>query len=173
MEAMKEIQLVKLAADGEADAYCTLVERYQAGVIIHCERLVADRSVAEDIAQDAFVKAYYSLNRYDAAKGTFSTWLYAIATNLVKDYFRQSRPHVDIDGIAETMSAPQQLSASEKREVHTAVANLEPPEYARVIRAYYWEGRCYEDIANELRVPVSTIGTWLNRAKVQLRKELS
>jgi len=173
MEVMNETQLIQLAKNGESDAYCTLVERYQAGVIIHCERFVQDRHTAEDLAQDAFVKAYYSLNKYDKTKGAFSTWLYAVATNLAKDYIRKHRTHINLDDIAEIPTASERLSASEKQEIRTAVLALQPPEYAKAVQAYYWQGKRYDEIANELHVPTSTIGTWLERAKVQLRKELS
>lgn len=170
---MKEIQLINLAKNGETDAYCALVERYQAGVIIHCERFVQDRQVAEDIAQDAFVKAYYSLHKHDQTKGAFTTWLYTIATNLSKDYLWRHRKHINLDDIAEIPDSPERLNASEKQEIRAAVMALQPPEYAKAIQAYYWQGKRYEEIATELQVPASTIGIWLERAKVQLRKELS
>lgn len=173
MGVMNEKQLIQLAKNGEADAYCTLVERYQAGVIIHCDRFVNDRHVAEDIAQEAFVKAYYSLNKYRGTKGAFSTWLYAVATNLAKDYLRKHRMHVNVSEISEIPAQTEHLSGSEKQEIRTAVAALHPPEYARVIEAYYWHGKRYDQIAAELDVPISTVGTWLERAKVQLRKELA
>lgn len=170
---MKELQLIQLAKNGEADAYCALVERYQAGVIIHCDQFVRDRSVAEDIAQDAFVKGYHTLNKYDETKGAFSTWVYAIATNLAKDHIRRRRQQVSLDIIANIPSEPPILSSAERQEIRTVVKALQPPEYAKVIEAYYWHGKRYEEIANEMKVPASTIGTWLDRAKTQLRKELS
>ena len=173
MKVMDEKQLIQLAKQGEADAYCTLVERYQAGVIIHCDRFVNNRQTAEDIAQDAFVKAYYSLNQYSHDKGAFSTWLYAVATNLAKDYIRKHRLHVNVNEIADVPAQTEQLSISEKREIRVAVKDLQPPEYAKVIEAFYWHGKRYEQIAAELNVPTSTVGTWLECAKVQLRKELA
>lgn len=66
-----------------------------------------------------------------------------------------------------------ELTSGEAAEIQTIVRNLKPPEYSRVIQAYYWEGKRYEEIASEMSVPKATIGTWLMRAKSQLRKELS
>lgn len=173
MKVMNEKQLIQLAKQGEADAYCTLVERYQAGVIIHCDRFVNNRQAAEDIAQDAFVKAYYSLNQYSHDKGAFSTWLYVVATNLAKDYIRKHRIQVDVREIAEIPAQTENMSSSEKQEIRDAVKALQPPEYAKVIEAFYWHGKRYDQIAAELKVPTSTVGTWLERAKLQLRKELA
>lgn len=173
MKVMKEIQLITLARRGETDAYRTLVERYQAGVIIHCDRMVSDRDLAEDIAQETFVKAYYSLGRYDDAKGAFSTWLYQIATNQTKDYLRAHHQAIPLDSDIDIPGHTDTLTEAEKHEIRQAVSRLEPPEYAAVIAAYYWEGKRYEEIAAAQHVPVATIGTWIRRAKQQLRKELS
>ena len=172
IEEMSEQQIITLIKNGEHEAYRQLVERYQVGLIIHCDRLVRDRDVAEDIAQEAFVRAFYTINKFDQSKGSFSTWLYTIATNKAKDHQRKSRrtlplPEHDI------VSTVAVLSESELSEIRRAVDTLEPPEYATAVCAYYWEGKRYETIARELGVPVGTVGTWIKRAKTKLRKELA
>lgn len=172
MREMSEEQIILLIKNGETDAYRQLVERYQIGLIIHCDRLVGDRDVAEDLARDLFVRAFYSINKFDHERGAFSTWLYAIATNKSKDYMRKSRKTIAL--LDYELEAPVgELSHSEAREIQRAVAGLYPPEYKHVIRAYYWEGKRYETIASELGVPVGTISTWIKRAKAKLRKELA
>ncbi len=169
---MNEQTVINLIKNGEHDAYRQLVERYQVGLIIHCDRLLGDRDVAEDVAQEAFVRAYYSIDKFNSAKGSFSTWLYRIATNIAKDHYKKSHksqplPEFDIPAVTEG------LSSGEASEIRRVVSHLEPPEYAKVIQAYYWEGKRYETIAEELRVPVATVGTWIKRAKSKLRKELA
>lgn len=169
---MNEQQLIRLVQDGESDAYRSLVERYQVGLIIYCNRFVQDRDVAEDIAQEAFIKAFYSIGEFDSTRAAFSTWVYRIANNTAKDYLRKARvttPLPDYDIPSESAT----LSESEANEIRHAVSQLEPPEYAHAIRAYYWEGKRYDTIAKELNVPAATIGTWIRRAKVKLRKELA
>ncbi len=173
MKVMHEEKLIALIKNGETQAYSALVNRYQTGLIIHCDNIVKDRDLAEDIAQEAFVRAYQALKSYNETKGAFSTWLYQIATNLAKDQLRRSHKKIDL---AEIDMIPQELpvlTQSEKREIRDTVHALQPPEYARVIEAYFWEGKRYQTIAAELSVPVSTVGTWIKRAKAQLRKELS
>lgn len=172
MVVMDETQLINLTKNGEQDAYRKLVERYQTGLIIYCENILKDRDVAEDVAQEAFVRAYYSIRRFDETKGAFSTWLYRIAMNLTRDYVRKHRNTVTVDELESLPAKLDTLTEAEKLEIRSIVAKLQPPEYARVISAYYWEGMRYADIATELNVPVATVSTWLTRAKVKLRKEL-
>ena len=173
MKAMSEEQIIQLVQNGEKDAYRRIVERYQAGVIIYCENIVHDRDSAEDIAQMAFIKAYKKIGAYRSTSAAFSTWLYAIARNQALDYMRKNKIFYPIDD-AENIKAPtEMLSLPEKREIREKFAALKPPEYARVIEAYYWQGLRYEQIAEELGVPATTVGTWLSRAKNSLRKELA
>lgn len=170
---MNEKQITRLARQGEQSAYRQLVERYQTGLIIYCENIVKDRQAAEDIAQETFVKAYYALKKYSPSKGAFSTWLYRIAANRARDYLRKHRQRIIDSNIEEIGGEHERLTSAEKQEVRDKVAKLRPPEYASVIRAYFWEGKRYEDIAREFGVPIGTISSWMNRAKQQLRKELS
>lgn len=171
---MDETEIIAAVKDG-GDRFGELVGRYHAGLIIHCERLVGNRQEAEDVAQEAFVRAYTRLDRFDPAKGRFSTWLYKIATNLAIDYLRKHTRRVeveDIEAIAE-LTMPLHLEAEARREIRTAVLALVPPEYRQVIEAYYWEGKSYQQIADERQVPINTVRTWIRRAKAQLKEKLS
>lgn len=171
---MDEAEIIAAIVNG-VDRYEELVERYHTGLIIYCERLVGDRADAEDIAQEAFVKAYFKLKAFNPAKARFSTWLYKIAANLAIDHLRGKRRRVnveEIESMAET-TMPTQLADEEKREVRRAVHNLTPPAYRQVIEAYYWQGKSYQQIADNAQVPINTVRTWLRRAKAQLKENLS
>ncbi len=172
MSAMNEQQIITLAQSGEQQAYRQLVERYQTGLIIYCENILKNRQDGEDVAQDTFVTAYYSLAKYHPAKAAFSTWLYRIAANKAKDRLRRRKQHIDIDLIEDIVGHAESLSNAEKQEVRDKVMSLQPPEYATVIQAYFWDGKRYEAIAEELAVPIGTVSTWITRAKAKLRKEL-
>lgn len=171
---MDEAEIVAAIIDG-ADRYEELVERYHIGLIIHCEQLVGDRAGAEDIAQEAFVKAYFRLKEFEPAKARFSTWLYRIATNLAIDDLRRQRRRIDVENIESIaeLTMPIHLEEEEKREVREAVCKLRPPGYRQVIEAYYWQGKSYQQIADDAHVPVNTIRTWIRRAKAQLKEDLS
>jgi len=170
---MNEEQLIAEITNG-ADRYAELVERYHVGLIIHCEHLVGDRDEAEDIAQEAFIKAYMRLKEFNPKRGRFSTWLYKIATNAALDHLRTRGRYVateDVEALAD-VSMPDYLEEDERRIVQAAVAALMPPEYRNVIEGYYWYGKSYQQIADELQVPLNTIRTWIRRAKLQLKEEL-
>lgn len=156
------------------DRYEELVQRYHVGLIIHCERLVGDRDEAEDIAQEAFIKAYVDLHRYDPAKARYSTWLYKIATNLALDYLRKQKRKIIVENIEDLAEStmPTYLEDEERREIRDAITSLVPPEYRRVIEAYYWEGKSYQEIANAEGIPLNTTRTWLRRAKAQLKEQI-
>jgi len=174
MPPENETAIIHAVLAGNTDAYAALVERYQVGLIIHCDRIVGGRDDAEDIAQKAFLKAYQQLATFEPLRSRFSTWLYRIATNLAIDLLRARKPTVSIDALQ--LPAPPDPALSEAqvaRETRAAVASLKNPDQRRVIKAYYWEGKKYEEIASEMKVPVNTIKSWLRRAKQQLKEKLS
>ena len=171
---MKENEVIRAVVAG-ADRYEELVTRYHVGLIIHCDNLIKDRDAAEDIAQEAFIKAYLDLNKYDPDKAQFSTWLYRIATNLAIDYLRKQKRRVtveDIEAIAEA-TMPAYIEEEQKQEIRKAVLNLVPPKYRQVIEAYYWDGKSYQQIADEMQAELNTVRTWIRRAKLQLKDQLS
>jgi len=171
---MDEITTIQSVLAGDINKYERLVSRYHVGLIIYCERLVGDRDAAEDIAQEAFIKAFEHLQNFDSKKSRFSTWLYRIATNKAVDYLRQQKrrvPTEDIELVAET-ATPDYAAQDEHKRLRTAVTKLEPPTHRQAIEAYYWRGKSYQAIAEECNVPVNTVRTWLRRAKQQLRSDL-
>jgi RNA polymerase sigma-70 factor, ECF subfamily len=172
---MDETTIIKSVIGGDINQYEQLVTRYHVGLIIHCERLTGDRESAEDIAQEAFIKAYERLSEFDSSKSRFSTWLYKIATNKAIDYLRANKrrvPAEDIEALADA-AAPDYAAEEQNRLVRDAVAKLQPPTHRQVVEAYYWHGKSYQEIADELNTPINTVRTWLRRAKEQLRSDLS
>ncbi len=171
---MNEEEIIQEVLDGNQDRYAELVERYFKGLIIHCERIVGDRDDAEDIAQEAFIKAYERLNSFDAKRARFSTWLYKIATNKALDHLRKNKRKFnveDVERLAES-TMPLYMEEEEREAVRKAVLELVPPEYRQIVEAYYWQGKSYQQIAKEMDKPVNTIGTWMHRAKLQLKEKL-
>ncbi len=171
---MDEKQIITSIQQGNADSYADLVERYWTGLVIYCERLVGDRMEAEDIGQKSFIKAYEKLHTFNSEKGRFSTWLYKIAANEAIDFLRKNRkvvPHEAVEDVEPVI--PDFLSEELLQDVRKAVLDLVPPEHRRSIEAYYWEGKSCQAIADEMRVPLNTVKSWLRRAKIQLRKALA
>jgi len=171
---MDESKIISDVING-VDRYEELVRRYHVGLIIHCDRLVRDRDQAEDMAQEAFIKAYLNLKNYDESKSRFSTWLYRIATNICIDHLRKDKRKLNVEDIEELAEAtmPIHQELEEREEVRSAVTSLMQPEYRQVVEAYYWQGKSYQQIADEMNKPINTIRTWLARAKTELRRELA
>jgi RNA polymerase sigma-70 factor (ECF subfamily) len=175
MSMMNEDKCIAKTLDGDPDAYRELVERYQTGLIIHCENILKDRHDGEDIAQEAFIKAYMYLPKFSKEKAKFSTWLYQIATNLCIDYLRKNRRKVHLKDIESRVEAAETayLEEDEIQQLRQLVEELEPPKYAQIIKAYFWEGKSYQEIAESFHTSTNTIGTWISRAKLQLKEKLS
>lgn len=172
---MEEAQRIQAIIDGDTDGYRYFVERYHARFIINCDQILRDRDEAEDIAQEAFCQAYLKLADFDANKARYSTWLYRMATSRAIDSLRRRKHYADniaVEDIADTM-LPQDILNEDSDKLKAAVLLLTPPEYRCVIEAYYWEGKSYEVIARELAIPRNTVGTWMSRAKVQLREAVA
>lgn len=173
---MNEAEIIKQVRSGDLDQYGHLVERYRVGLVIHCERLLGDRDEAEDVAQKACIKAYEKLGDFDGGKARYSTWLYRIATNMALDILRAQKRSVpsDMEDVEGAGALDAALMHDETiREVRAAVLALMPPEQRRVIEAFYWDGKSYQVIADEMNVPINTVKSWMRRAKQQLRSQLS
>lgn len=175
MRAMDEKTIIQQVLHGDTERYRSLVERYQTGLIIHCENILKNREEGEDIAQEAFIKAFQNLKNYSNEKANFSTWLYRIATNLCIDVLRKNRHKVtikDVDAYVESVE-PSHIEAEEKAYLQKLINELEPPKYAELIKAYFWEGKSYKELADRFDTSTNTIGTWMSRAKQQLKEKLS
>ncbi len=175
MDMMDENKCISQILAGDVDQYRMLVERYQTGLIIHCENIVKDRQDGEDIAQEAFVKAYKNLRSFAGDKARFSTWLYRIATNLCIDHLRKNKKRFTVENVENYMESvqPVGLEQDEIIAIRRAVEELEPPQYAEIIRAYFWEGKSYKEIARHYNTSTGTVGTWISRAKSQLKEKLA
>lgn len=169
-----ELELIAQSLREDADAYGQLVLRYKHAIYHHCFALVRDEDVAEDIAQEAFIAAYYKLDQFDVSR-KFSTWLFKIATNRALTYLKKSSRTIPVSdellvGIISDHPSPE--FTTQQRELHDAVARLEP-RYQAVVSLYYWQGLDYKEIALVLDAPEGSIKGWMSRAKDQLRKELA
>lgn len=168
-----EEELIAKSKAHDADAYGQLVERYQHALYRHCFALMRDEDAAEDIAQEAFIAAYYKLETFDSSK-RFSTWLFKIATNKALDSLRANRRTRPIDDVQLERIISPHASPTQQSEYHelTAAITALEPKYRAVVHLYYFEGMSYDDIARVMSKPVGSVKGWMNRAKKQLRKEL-
>ncbi len=173
---MDETEIIVAIRAGDTEQYAELIERYQAGLLIHLDRMLNDRMEAEDITQQAFIRAYEKLDDFDEQRARFSTWLYKIAKNLAIDSLRVRHRSVPTEMETVETLAPVYLTSEKDElaaETRAAVLKLMPPEHRQAIEAYYWQGKSYQAIAEDMDVPMNTVKSWLRRAKKQLREELA
>src|SRR5688572_8618964 len=173
MHKQNDTELIAQSINGNQLAYAELIDRYKNALYRHCFAIVKDEDAAEDIAQDSFVTAYYKLASYNAAF-KFSTWLFKIATNKGLNYLKRGRRQQPMGDAAQDLivsELPGPERAALHSELEAAISRLRP-QYRTAVRLHYWQGMKYGEVAEMLSVSEGTVKSWLNRAKVQLRKEL-
>jgi RNA polymerase sigma-70 factor (ECF subfamily) len=167
--------LVAAALGGAAEAFGTLVERYERAVYNLCLRTLRDPEEARDAAQEAFFKAFRSLRTFKPG-AKFSTWIFSIAYHACCDRLdrRKRFSDAELPERADPAPGPALLAEQrdEARELRAAIDTL-PEKYRTVITLYHLQGRQYEEIARVLDVPLGTVKTHLFRAKELLRKRLA
>jgi len=169
-----ESELIARSIDGDHEAYAVLIDRYKNALYHHCFAIVRNEDVAEDIAQDTFITAYYKLRHYNP-EYRLSTWLFKISTNKALTWLKKAaRETAASDELIATIASPHPRpdQQAETQELHDAVAGLQP-KYRSVISLYYWQGLSYQEIATVLAVPTGSVKGWMSRAKQLLKKELS
>jgi len=162
---------VALARRGDPSALDELVRRHQTVVYNLAYRMLRHREDAEDVTQEAFLKAFEALPRLkdDAA---FRSWLCRIAANLCLMRLRSRPERAELPTDVEAMPAYEQSESRSGVEVaisvRDAIAQL-PPKYRLAVVAFYMEGRSYKEAARLAGVPVLTLKTRLYRARRMLR----
>ena len=189
LQTAPDQDVVAFARGGREAGYLELVRRYERPVFALLYRMVRDREVAEDLAQDTFVKAINALDSY-RAEFKFSSWLFKIAHNTAIDHLRRrTLDTLSIEGAPHAVT-PEQLEATALQlasddpsaldrvtslelggEIEVAIGRLRP-EYRSCILLRHVEGLAYEEIAEALDLPLGTVKTYIHRARHELRATL-
>ena len=176
MEDVHERELVERCRSGDERAFQELVDRYKDLVFALIARTVQDRSRAEDLAQDVFLRIHRGLP-YFRGEARLSTWIYRIVANVCLQDQVRSQGAVSLDdmrtrGHILPPASDRQFGDFELRDrLEKAIARL-PANYRLLIAAHYLRGVQYEDLADALQLPLGTVKTQLYRAKQQLRRML-
>ncbi len=172
MEPDHERELVERCRRGEVGAFEELVDRYKNLVFGMIMRAFPDRSQAEDLAQDVFLRIHRGLP-YFRGEARLSTWIYRIVVNVCLQDRGRGMASVSLDDANARVSTPaaadRHADDLELRDrLEKAIAQL-PPQYRLLIAAHYLRGVQYEDLAEAMNMPLGTVKTQLHRAKRQLR----
>lgn len=170
---------------GNQEAFEEIVTLFQQRLYQVCYRMLGNAQEAEDIAQEAFVRAYVNIHTYDQ-KRKFSTWLYRIATNLCIDRIRKKKPDYYLDAtvpgtdglnmysqIAATGDLPEEeIERMETQDrVQYEISKL-PDKYRTVIILRYMEELPLQEISDILELPLGTVKTRVHRGREALRKQM-
>jgi RNA polymerase sigma-70 factor (ECF subfamily) len=185
LTSLADERLVELALDGDQEAYGVLVRRYQRRLTAFLSQLVGDLELARELTQEAFIRAWSALERFDP-RYRFSTWLFRIAHNLGIDQLRRKRLQTvslyrtDADGeelemvVADLEKDP--LGHLENRaladELRTVIDELRP-EYRELVLLRHFAGLSYQEIADFKEMPLGTVKNKLFRAHSVLRRALA
>jgi len=189
LQALTDQEVVALARGGREAAYRELLRRYERPVFSLIYRMVRDRALAEDLAQDTFVKVLNALDSY-RPEFKLSSWVFKIANNVAIDQLRKkeldtlsldgspdarTREEVEATALQAVDRGETPLQELEARElgalIEEAIGRLRP-EYRSCILLRHVEGRSYEEIAEALDLPLGTVKTYIHRARHELRETL-
>ncbi|MGD2245298.1 MAG: sigma-70 family RNA polymerase sigma factor [Candidatus Aminicenantes bacterium] len=179
---MEEKELVRLSREGSEKAFAELVKKYRIKVFNLAFSLTRDRDVADDLAQEVFIKAYYALPRFQSKSG-FGTWLYRIAINHVRDFLRKKSRmiQISIENIKESSILQEDKTMKEEKEsteeqrkqlVHQSIRSL-PEKHQVILSLRDIQGFSYEEISKILKISPGTVDSRIHRARKMLRKKLA
>ena len=168
-----EAQWIAEARAGDKKAFSNLVEKYQRPVFSVCYRMLGTPTAAEDAAQEAFIRAYQALDRYDP-KRSFATWILSIASNYSIDQLRKKKVTIlsmDSDKHAwlappDPGPSPEKVALDKEKSalVQSILAELNETDRAAVI-LQYWHDYSYGEIAETLDLTSSAVRSRLFRAR--------
>ncbi|MBX4929688.1 sigma-70 family RNA polymerase sigma factor [Rhizobium binae] len=168
-------ELISRVALGDRRAFAALYNQTAPKLFSICLRILKDRAEAEEVLQEVYISIWQRARSFQAASGTSSAWLSAIARNRSIDVLRARKPIADelgsADDLADSALDPemQTVTKDEGRRIDTCMEELEADRAVAVKRAYV-EGLSYQELADQFGVPLNTMRTWLRRSLLKLRE---
>ena len=182
---MDDLKIIESCLLGNTQVFSRLIDNYKNMVYNLAYRMSNNSHEAEDISQEAFLRAYQSLARFNPSY-KFSTWLFQITLNIIRDRFKKKElNYVSLDAPIETddsefypqpadsINNPEQIIAQKEdaQAIQQAILSL-PLKYREVIVLRHLQDLSYIEIANILKLPPGTVKIRLYRAREQLKKIL-
>lgn len=179
----KDAELAASAARGDQKAFGKLVNRYLPLVYNTLYRMTQNHELSEEMAQEAFLKAYNHLDSFDLERGNFKPWILRIATNATISELRKQSKVVSLNALEEAGNwgeADHQTeedieTALERRlssqEAMQALQKLDV-KYRQVLILRYQNELSYEEIAQALNIPINTVRTWIKRGLEKLKTQV-
>ncbi|MFP4500422.1 MAG: RNA polymerase sigma factor [Candidatus Hydrogenedentota bacterium] len=171
IKELDDLDLVRRSKRGNREAFSELVRRHQQIVYNVAYRFMREPAMAEDMSQEAFVKAFRLLKGF-RGDCSFSTWMYRVTCSvcLTELSRRKKRGEVSLQPkhIGQAATLPDE-NFDMPEHIRRCVTML-PDRYATIVALYYLQGVSYDEIARAMSIPMGTLKTWMHRARKQLRK---
>ncbi len=168
-----EVIVHKVIEDQEI--YSELVRRYEEKLKRYVRYLIGDKE-ADEVVQEAFIKAFVNLKSFNEKKGKWSSWVYRIAHNEAMNKVKKKRPiSLDVNNwLKEVLPGKVNIEAEyvqkeEKEMVRKSLKKLSI-KYRSVLSLYYLEDKSYEEMSEILKIPMGTVGIRLKRGKEKLKE---
>jgi RNA polymerase sigma-70 factor, ECF subfamily len=180
----QDAQLVQRCLQGDGSAWEELVRRHSRRIFNVCYRFVGNRTEAEDISQEVFLRVYRTLGTYRSAHGGFATWMTSVTRNLLIDHYRRTKRDRQTDSLDDAMPVVENKESSARRpdqqalmnelgsQVQSALTRLSPELREAVILRDLQQLE-YAEIQQVLAVPEGTVKSRINRGRIELAKILS
>lgn len=168
---LSDLELVQQTQRGDTEAFSELVRRHQQIIYNVAYRFMRDVALAEDMAQEAFLKAFRLIKGF-RGECSFTTWMYRVTCSvcLTELNRRKRRGEVELTpGHAAGAAVHPDTNVDMPEHIRRCVGKL-PDRYATIITLYYLKGVSYDEIAETLQIPMGTLKTWMFRARKQLRR---
>lgn len=177
--AKQDLELVEQARQGKQAAYAELMDRYRDSIYYMMLKMVRNADDADDLTIEAFGKAFSRLDQYSPSFA-FSTWLYKIASNNSIDFIRKKRiqvtsmdsgyinddgERIQVDAKASTMNPEESIIHGQKVIHMRILVSKLKPRYRVLVEKRYFDELSYEEIAEELQLPLGTVKAQLFRAR--------
>jgi RNA polymerase sigma-70 factor, ECF subfamily len=174
MNAPSDRDLILQARRGESDAFGELVKRYQISVFNVCYRILHERGEAEDLAQESFIRAYDRIHTFDIER-ELGPWIRRVAANLCLNYLESQKVTTELDDErdADRAQLPEAVAEVNERseQIRNALASL-PANYRIIVELRHYQELTYDEIAVELKIPLSDVKSHLFRARKLLAEKL-
>ncbi len=178
-----DAKLVQRCIAGENSAWETLLKAHTRKIFNLCYRFTGRPSEAEDLTQEVFIKIFQTLKSFDAAQGTFATWLGRVARNHLVDHYRRTRRDRITSSLDEEEGAMEQMpshaagpsaevESRERRELLQMGLDKLSPDLREAVILRDLKDLDYDEIARVLSVPQGTVKSRINRGRLELARVL-
>jgi len=178
-QRLRDEELVTIIRDQDQELYTEVVRRYEAKLRRYALVFVRDEDKADDVVQNAFIKAFINLKGFNV-KRKFSSWIYRILHNEAINYLKKHKREVSFEDSVEVKEMTAENNGPEedwqKQEIRGMLErhlNSLPLKYQEPLVLFYLEERSYEEISDILHLPIGTVGTRITRGRKLLRHTIN